>query len=101
VWAKQYGIVDEGLKGTKRITMYADDKGDFKGDALVVYLKKDSVDLAIRMGDDYWFRATNVDHHINVKEADTSFKRHQDGQEVKFVRKDKKANEATRARLMG
>lgn len=94
----KYGVIDQSTDGSKRIKMYEDDNGSFKGEALVIYFKKASVAMAIKMADDYWFRPGDT-QKIMVKEADMSYKRHQDGNEVKLVRKDKKANERNRAEL--
>ena len=94
----KYGMIDQSTDGSKRIKMYMDDDGNFKGEALVIYFKKASVNIAIDMADDYWFRPGSA-QKIFVKEADPSYKRHQDGKEIKMVRKDKKANERNRAEL--
>ena len=37
--------------------MYVDDQGNFKGDALVVYFRAESVKLAVQMLDDTQFRS--------------------------------------------
>lgn len=96
----KYGMIDQSPDGTKRIKMYADEDGEFKGEALIVYFKKDSVGMAVRMMDDSWFRP-GEGPNIRVQEADMSYKKIQDGQEVskKLVRKDKKANERNRAEM--
>ncbi|KAF3043126.1 hypothetical protein E8E12_002273 [Didymella heteroderae] len=99
---KKYGIIDQGADGNKRIKMYKDDDGNFNGEALIVYFKKDSVDLAIRMMDEYYFRIEDQSQGvIRVKEADFSYKKHKDGDEIKnqMSRKDKKASERNRAEL--
>lgn len=99
---KKYGIIDQGADGNKRIKMYKDDEGNFNGDCLIVYFKKDSVDLAIRMMDEYYFRIEDQSQGtIRVKEADFSYKKHKDGDEIasKLTRKDKKASERNRAEL--
>jgi HIV Tat-specific factor 1 len=99
---KKYGIIDQGADGNKRIKMYKDDEGNFNGEALIVYFRKDSVELAIRMMDDYFFRIEDQSQGtIHVKEADFSYKKHKDGDEIasKLTRKDKKASERTRAEL--
>lgn len=99
---KKYGIIDQGADGNKRIKMYTDEDGNFNGDALIVYFKKDSVDLAVRMMDDYWFRIEDqTQGTIRVKEADFSYKRHKDGDAIasKLTRKDKKASENNRREL--
>ena len=63
--------------------MYKDEDGNFNGDCLIVYFKKDSVHLAIRMMDDYYFRIEDQSQGtIHVKEADFSYKKHKDGDEI-------------------
>ncbi|KAL6706488.1 hypothetical protein ACN47E_005427 [Coniothyrium glycines] len=99
---KKFGIIDQGADGNKRIKMYTDDDGNFNGDALIVYFKKDSIKLAIDMMDDYWFRIEDQSNgKIRVKEADFSYKRNKDGDQIasKLTRKDKKASERNRADL--
>ena len=46
------GMIAEDASGQKRIKMYYDDTGAFKGDALVTYFKPESVPLAIQMLDE-------------------------------------------------
>jgi HIV Tat-specific factor 1 len=98
---KLAGIIDQGADGKKRIKMYTDAKGNFNGEALIVFFKKDSIALAINYQNDYWFRANNLDHKIYVKEADFSFKHNKDSEQIvsKLTRKDKKASELNRADL--
>jgi HIV Tat-specific factor 1 len=98
----KYGIIDQGADGNKRIKMYADDEGNFNGEALIVYFKRASIDLAIQMLDDYFFRIEEQNHGtIRVKEADFSYKRNKDSEQIvsKLTRKDKKASERNRADL--
>jgi HIV Tat-specific factor 1 len=98
----KYGIIDQGADGNKRIKMYADDEGNFNGEALVVYFKRASIDLAIQMMDDYFFRIEEQNNGtIRVKEADFSYKRNKDSEQIvsKLTRKDKKASERNRADL--
>lgn len=99
---KKYGIIDQGADGRPRIKMYTDEEGKFNGEALIVYFKKDSISLAIRMMDDYFFRIEDQSAgSIRVKEADFSYKRNKDGDQIasKLTRKDKKISERTRADL--
>ncbi|KAH6615196.1 hypothetical protein C7974DRAFT_380060 [Boeremia exigua] len=99
---KKYGIIDQGADGNKRIKMYKDDEGNFNGDCLIVYFKKDSVDLAIQMMDDYYLNIEDQSHGtIHVKEADYSYKKYTDSDTIasKLTRKDKKASERNRAEL--
>jgi HIV Tat-specific factor 1 len=88
----KYGIIDQGADGKKR----------FNGDVLIVYFKRASIDLAIQMMDDYFFRIEEQNHgKIRVKEADFSYKRNKDSEQIvsKLTRKDKKASERNRADL--
>jgi len=99
---KKYGIIDQGADGRPRIKMYTDEEGNFNGEALIVYFKKDSIALAIRMMDDYFFRIEDQSAgSIRVKEADFSYKRNKDSDQIasKLTRKDKKVSERTRADL--
>ncbi|KAF2833323.1 U2 snRNP-associated protein Uap2 [Ophiobolus disseminans] len=98
----KYGIIDQGADGNKRIKMYTDDSGEFNGQALIVYFKAASIDLATQMLDDYWFRIEEQNNGtIRVKPADMSYKRNKDADEIvsKLTRKDKKASERNRADL--
>lgn len=56
--------------------MYTDEKGKFKGEALVVYFRPESVNLAIQMLDDSDFRlgVTGPEGPMRVQKADFSFK---------------------------
>ena len=57
VFSRKCGVVAEEIdSGRPRIKMYTDDKGGFKGDALVVFFKPQSVDMAVMLLDDSEFR---------------------------------------------
>ena len=99
---KKAGIIEQGVDGKSRIKMYADEKGNFNGNVLVVYFKKESIQQAIMRIDDWEFRLGDRSNGVvKVEEADMSFKKHVDGDVVKqqLVRKDRKAAERTRAEL--
>ncbi|CAO2650447.1 Nn.00g017390.m01.CDS01 [Neocucurbitaria sp. VM-36] len=99
---KRFGIIDKGTDGKPRIKMYTDDEGKFNGEALIVYFRKESIRNAITVSDDYPFRMGDDSHGvIHVKEADLSYKRNKDGDQIasKLTRKDKKASELHRAEL--
>jgi len=49
------GMIAEEASGQKRVKMYYDDEGNFKGDALVTYFKPESVPLALQMLDETSF----------------------------------------------
>ncbi|CAI7613261.1 unnamed protein product [Penicillium glandicola] len=93
VFAK-YGILAEELDtGKSRIKMYTDENGDFKGEALVVYFRPESVNLAIQLLDDTDFRLGLRDPSgpMRVQAADFSYKRDQDVQpKVTMSQKEKK-----------
>lgn len=99
---KKAGIIEMGVDGKPRIKMYADENGDFNGDVLVVYFKKESIQQAILRIDGWEFRpGQTADGVVKVQEADMSYKKVTDGEVVKnkLVRKDRKAAERTRAEL--
>lgn len=51
------GVIAEEIDGRKpRIKLYTDDKGNLKGDALIVYFRAESVNLAVQMLDDSQLR---------------------------------------------
>ena len=51
-------MIAEEIDGQKpRIKLYTDGQGNFKGDALVVYFRAESVELAVQMLDDTQFRS--------------------------------------------
>lgn len=71
--------------------MYTDDDGNFKGEALVVYFRPESVNLAVQMLDDSDFRlgVTGPLGPMKVQPADFSFKSQQDAP-PKATMKDKR-----------
>ncbi|KAJ5950353.1 Nuclear mRNA splicing factor-associated protein [Penicillium vulpinum] len=91
---EKYGILAEELDtGKPRIKMYNDENGNFKGEALVVYFRPESVNLAIQVLDETDFR---LGHHdpsgpMHVQEADFSYKRQNNVQgKVTVTMKEKK-----------
>lgn len=78
-------IAEEIDSGGPRIKMYEDDKGQFKGDALVVYFRPESVNLAIQMLDDSDFRfgTEGPMGRMRVQAADFSYKSQQEAPEKK------------------
>ncbi|KAI9759087.1 MAG: hypothetical protein M4579_002604 [Chaenotheca gracillima] len=86
------GVITEEIdRGKPRIKLYTDDKGAFKGDALIVYFRAESVDLAIQMLDDTDFRfgEAGPTGKMKVQAADFSYKSQQEAP-VKRDMKDKK-----------
>ncbi|CAG8908327.1 unnamed protein product [Penicillium egyptiacum] len=90
----KYGILAEELDtGKPRIKMYTDEYGNFNGEALVVYFRPESVDLAIQCLDETDFRMgpRNPSGPMRVQPADFSYKREQDVQpKVSMTVKEKK-----------
>jgi HIV Tat-specific factor 1 len=75
------GVIAEEIdSGQPRIKMYEDDKGQFKGDALIVYFRPESVNLAIQMLDDSDFRlgVEGPMGRMRVQAADFSYKSQQE-----------------------
>ncbi|KAK5132902.1 hypothetical protein LTR08_008348 [Meristemomyces frigidus] len=73
----KYGVIAESLDGdAPRIKLYNNEDGKFKGDALIVYFRPESVPLAISMLDDTDFRLGQkvVSGPMRVREAEASYK---------------------------
>lgn len=85
----KYGLIAEEIEsGQPRIKIYKDEKGNPKGEALVIYFRPESVKLAIDMLDDTQFRYTPGNAaKMRVTEADSSFKKHNEGGEQPKGRK--------------
>jgi HIV Tat-specific factor 1 len=80
LFSKKGGIIAEEIdSGRPRIKMYADAEGNFKGDALVVFFKPQSVDLAIMLLDETDFRVSATgglgSGKMRVQAADSSYKK--------------------------
>ncbi|KAI1935512.1 hypothetical protein LOZ57_006892 [Ophidiomyces ophidiicola] len=89
------GVIAEEIDSRRpRIKMYTDEQGNFKGDALVVYFRPESVHLAIQMLDDSDFRFGEIGPQgkMKVQQADFSFKAQQEAPE--------KPNARDKARIM-
>ena len=75
------GVIAEEIDtGKPRIKLYTDDQGNLKGDALIVYFRAESVDLAIQMLDDTDFRLgkSEPSGKMKVVAADFSYKTQKD-----------------------
>jgi HIV Tat-specific factor 1 len=72
----KYGVIAEAENGDPRIKMYTGEDGNFTGEALVVYFRPESVQLAIQMLDETEFRlgVTGPDGPMRVEVADSSYK---------------------------
>ena len=86
------GVIAEEIDGRRpRIKLYTAPDGTFKGDALVVYFRAESVDLAVQMLDESELRFGEPGK-MHVQEADFSYKKQgQSGEAApKTNSKDKK-----------
>ena len=89
----KYGILAEEVDtGKPRIKMYTDENGNFNGEALIVYFRPESVDLAIQCLDETDFRMGPRDPNgpMRVQVADFSYKREQDSEPKVMTAKEKK-----------
>ncbi|PYH44418.1 U2 snRNP complex subunit CUS2 [Aspergillus saccharolyticus JOP 1030-1] len=92
------GVIAEEIdSGRPRIKMYNDDDGKFKGEALVVYFRPESVNLAIQMLDDSDFRLGVTGPHgpMRVQAADFSFKSQQEAPTKTSMRDKRKIIQRT------
>jgi HIV Tat-specific factor 1 len=97
------GVIAEEIdSGKPRIKMYEDDQGQFKGDALVVYFRPESVNLAIQMLDDSDFRlgTEGPSGKMRVQAADFSYKSQQEAP-AKSNKKDQKKIIKRTQKMMG
>ncbi|KAL1644758.1 hypothetical protein SLS58_004223 [Diplodia intermedia] len=78
----KYGIIRESEDTEeKRIKMYTDEQGKFKGEALIVYYRHESVPMVINMLDDTAFNfKQGVNGNMRVQVADSSFKKQKVGE---------------------
>ncbi|KAL3248823.1 hypothetical protein BDQ94DRAFT_134764 [Aspergillus welwitschiae] len=92
VFSKCGVIAEEIDSGRPRIKMYTDESGNFKGEALVVYFRPESVNLAIQMLDDSNFRigVPGPQGPMRVQHADFSFKSQQEAPTKTSMRDKKK-----------
>ncbi|KAL4925846.1 U2 snRNP complex subunit CUS2 [Aspergillus undulatus] len=92
------GVIAEEIdSGRPRVKMYMDDDGKFKGEALVVYFRPESVNLAIQMLDDSDFRlgVAGPQGPMRVQAADFSFKSQQEAPTKTSMRDKKKIIQRT------
>ncbi|KAL7629371.1 hypothetical protein AAE478_000891 [Parahypoxylon ruwenzoriense] len=79
VFSRKCGVIAEEIdSGRPRIKLYTDDKGNFKGDALIVFFKPQSVEMAIMLLDDTDFRFSPsglASGRMRVQVADSSYKK--------------------------
>ncbi|KAK1823976.1 hypothetical protein LTR12_001509 [Friedmanniomyces endolithicus] len=96
----RYGVIAESLDSdAPRIKLYTNEEGNFKGEALIVYFRPESVQLAINMLDESDFRLGQQlpTGQMRVHAADASFKSQKD-QPLKTDEAKKKGTTANRDR---
>lgn len=75
VFSRKCGVIAEEIdSGKPRIKLYTDDKGEFKGDALIVFFKAPSVQMAITLLDDTELRFGDK-ARMRVQAAESSYKK--------------------------
>ncbi|KAK3646952.1 hypothetical protein LTR22_013979 [Elasticomyces elasticus] len=95
---KKYGVIAESVDdNTPRIKLYNDNEGNFKGEALIVYLRPESVGMAVDLGDGYDFRTGQSGAALRVTAADASYKSQKD-QPLKSDEAKKKGTNANHDR---
>lgn len=78
LFSRKCGVIAEEIDtGRPRVKLYKDAEGNFKGDALIVFFKPQSVDMAIMLLDDTEFRFGDPPGtpRMRVQAADTSYKK--------------------------
>ncbi|TFY74956.1 hypothetical protein EWM64_g9056 [Hericium alpestre] len=71
------GLIEEDFDGERKVKMYAregDDSGAFSGEALIVYFKEDSVNLALNILDDAELRLGDPTTRMRVQKAEFGHK---------------------------
>jgi HIV Tat-specific factor 1 len=77
------GLIEEDDEGEPKVKMYAREDGTFSGEALVVYFKEDSVNLAINILDDAELHLGEPSSRMSVQRAEFGHKNDNVGGESK------------------
>jgi HIV Tat-specific factor 1 len=77
------GVIEEDDEGEPKVKLYAREDGAFSGEALVVYFKEDSVNLAINILDDAELRLGDASSRMSVQRAEFGHKHDNAGGEAK------------------
>lgn len=84
-FSRKCGVIAEEIdSGKPRIKLYTNEKGEFKGDALIVFFKAPSVQMAITLLDDTDFRIGEAGKSgkMRVQAAESSYKKVQHNEAV-------------------
>ncbi|KAJ2897269.1 hypothetical protein MKZ38_004823 [Zalerion maritima] len=78
VFGRKCGVIAEEIdSGKPRIKLYTDSEGNPKGDALIVFFKPQSVEMAIMLLDDTTLRLGDDGRTMKIEAADSSYKKTQ------------------------
>lgn len=97
VFSRKCGVIAEEIdSGKPRIKLYTNEKGEFKGDALIVFFKAPSVDMAIMLLDDTEFRLGSGEGSgkMRVQAADSSYKKTQHNESTGETKDKEKARKS-------
>ncbi|CAE7204920.1 unnamed protein product [Rhizoctonia solani] len=70
----RFGLIMEDDEGNPKVKLYHSEDGAFNGDALVVYYKEESVDLAVTLLDDAELRLGEMGTRMKVQRAEYGHK---------------------------
>ncbi|OCH91463.1 hypothetical protein OBBRIDRAFT_792292 [Obba rivulosa] len=92
------GLIEEDNAGVPKVKLYAREDGAFSGDALIVYFKEESVDLALSILDDAELRLGEPTTRMRVQRAEFGHKHEaaQGGGEMKPRRTVEDKRKATK-----
>lgn len=92
------GIIEEDIHtGKPKIKMYADERGDFCGDARIIFFQPESISLAIQRFDESDFKGAGQGN-MRVQEADFSQSKTKEVSAEAHVRKQKSKEDRYLAR---
>ncbi|KAF2463181.1 uncharacterized protein BDR25DRAFT_246388, partial [Lindgomyces ingoldianus] len=97
VFSRYCGMIAVGTDGNKRIKLYNGDDGKFKGEALVVFFRKESIAQALRMLDEQPLRIGGGEI-MHIQEADMSYKKNEIAQLKGMAKKAQVQNRAAMER---
>ncbi len=95
IFSRKCGVIAEEVEsGKPRIKLYTNPHGSFKGDALIVFFKAPSVDMAIMLLDDTEFRPGQR-QRMRVQAAEASYKKvqHNDDEKIEELKKKTSARD--------
>jgi HIV Tat-specific factor 1 len=100
VFSRKCGVIAEEIdSGKPRIKLYTNENGEFKGDALIVFFKAPSVDMAIMLLDDTDFRIRDDgvgSGRMRVQPAEASYKKVQHNNEEEKEKEKQKQKSSAR-----